>query len=177
MKKAITIIALIITFFLIYFVQVNFFNWFTIAGVKPNLFVIYVLVIGLFVGKKAGAISGFLCGLYIDIINGRFVGISAIMLALIGFLAEYMNKNVSTDNKITIILIVIANTLAYEVAYYIGSIWKLSVSLEMIPFMKILCIEVFYNVMLTIILYPSIQKLGIYLFETFNNKKRLTSYF
>ena len=36
MKKISIIIALIITFFIIYFLQVNIFSTFTIAGVKPN---------------------------------------------------------------------------------------------------------------------------------------------
>lgn len=177
MKKTLTIIGLIIIFFLIYFLQVNFFSWFTIAGVKPNLFVIYVLVIGLFAGKKVGCILGILFGLYIDIINGRIVGISAVMLGAIGFLVEYMDKNVSNDNKITMMLIVAANTVLYELSYYIGFIWKLSVTLEIIPFIKILCIEVFFNIMLTIILYPAIQKFGNYLSELFKKKNFLTAYF
>ncbi len=51
MKKISIIIALIITFFIIYFLQVNIFSTFTIAGVKPNLFIMYVLFIGLFANQ------------------------------------------------------------------------------------------------------------------------------
>ena len=50
MKKAIAIISLIIAFFVIYFLQTNFFTWFTIGGIMPNLFIILVLFIGLFIG-------------------------------------------------------------------------------------------------------------------------------
>ena len=52
MKKALTIIILCITFIFIYLLELNFFSWFTIAGVKPNLFVILTLFIGLYSGKK-----------------------------------------------------------------------------------------------------------------------------
>ena len=52
MKKAITIIILCIVFILIYLLELNFFSWFTIAGVKPNLFVILTLFIGLYSGRK-----------------------------------------------------------------------------------------------------------------------------
>ena len=52
MKKTIAIISLIIAFFVIYFLQTNFFTWFTINGIMPNLFVILVLFIGLFAGRK-----------------------------------------------------------------------------------------------------------------------------
>ena len=51
MKKISIIIALIITFFIIYCLQVNIFSTFTIAGVKPNLFIMYVLFIGLFANQ------------------------------------------------------------------------------------------------------------------------------
>lgn len=58
MKKTLTIIVLCIVFILIYFLQLNFFNWFTIAGVKPNLFVILVLFIGLYTGRKVRRNNG-----------------------------------------------------------------------------------------------------------------------
>lgn len=52
MKKTITIISIILVFFLIYFLQANFFTWFNIAGIMPNLYVILVLFIGLFIKRK-----------------------------------------------------------------------------------------------------------------------------
>ena len=51
MKKTITILCLILIFFLIYFLQANFFTWFNIAGILPNLYVILVLFIGFERGK------------------------------------------------------------------------------------------------------------------------------
>ena len=54
MKKAVSILLMFIAFLIIYFLQVNFFTWFNIAGVMPNLFVVLILVIGLFAGKYAG---------------------------------------------------------------------------------------------------------------------------
>ena len=45
MKKLVINIILVLTFFLIYFLQSNLFTWFKIAGVMPNLFVIYILFI------------------------------------------------------------------------------------------------------------------------------------
>ena len=45
MKKFSIITILIIVFFIIYFLQENIFNAFTIAGIKPNLFIIYYISI------------------------------------------------------------------------------------------------------------------------------------
>lgn len=170
MKKIFTTILLIVIFFVIYFLQVNFFNWFTIAGVKPNLFVIYLIIIGIFAGNKIGGFFGILMGLYIDIINGKYIGISSIALCLIGFLSEYIYKNVSNDNKITIMLIIAVNTAFYELLYYFGSILKLSSPIEILSFSKIIAIEIFFNIILTIIFYQLIQKFGNLLKYTFKNK-------
>ena len=52
MKKPLSIICLILVFFLLYFLQSNVFTWFNIAGIMPNLYVILVLFIGLFVKRK-----------------------------------------------------------------------------------------------------------------------------
>ena len=58
MKKTLTIIILCIVFVLIYLLQINLFNWFTIAGIKPNLFIILALFIGLYSGRKMRTSNG-----------------------------------------------------------------------------------------------------------------------
>lgn len=71
MKKILTIVGLCLTFIIIYFLELNFFSWFTIAGIKPNLFVILVLFIGLYSGRKMGTVFGAIFGFLIDIIRRK----------------------------------------------------------------------------------------------------------
>lgn len=71
MKKVLSIIIIFLTFILIYLLQSNFFNSFTIAGVKPNLFIILALFIGIFIGKIYGGIIGIIFGLLLDIFIGK----------------------------------------------------------------------------------------------------------
>lgn len=104
MKKVLAVLFLIISFFVIYFLQSNFFTWFTIAGIQPNLFVIFILFIGLFAGKKLGLIFGILLGFYIDIVIGRRVGITAIILGLIGLIGEILDKNFSKKVELLLCL-------------------------------------------------------------------------
>ena len=99
MRKIITVIALMIVFFFIYFLQVNVFGTFTIAGIKPNLFVIYVLFIGLFANQTLGISLGVIFGLIIDFLYGKTIGTSAVMLCVIGYLGSYFDKNFSKENK------------------------------------------------------------------------------
>lgn len=177
MKKLISIIAIILIFFVIYFLQANFFNLFSIAGVKPNLFILLMLILGLFAGKKPGIPIGIVLGIVLDILNGKIIGISSIMFVIIVILADIYDKNFSKDNRMTIMVMVISTTIIYEFGIYILSIFKLSINLELISFAKILMIEAIYNALLTIIMYPIIQKLGTLLEENFKEQNILTRYF
>ena len=70
MKKTWIVICLMLSFLIIYLLQSNFFSWFNIAGIRPNLFVILALTTGLFIGKRAGIIFGILFGLSLDFFIG-----------------------------------------------------------------------------------------------------------
>ena len=177
MKKVLAVLFLIISFFVIYFLQSNFFTWFTIAGIQPNLFVIFILFIGLFAGKKLGLIFGILLGFYIDIVIGRRVGITAIILGLIGLIGEILDKNFSKESRVTIMLMMAGSTVIFELGSYIFNVITLDMNLEIVSFIKILLIEVIYNIIIVIIIYPLIQKLGYLLEEVFKTKNILTRYF
>lgn len=173
MRKTIVIIALIITFFIIYFLQANFFSWFTIAGVKPNLFIILTIFISLFAGMKVGIPFGIISGLFLDIIIGKSIGTYAIMLGIIATIGGYFDKNFSKESKLTIMLMVMGSTCIFEIGSYIIQM----IELEIIPFIITLLIEVIYNTILTIILYPLIQKIGYAIEDVFKGQKILTRYF
>ena len=177
MKKFVSILLIIVSFLIIYFIQSNFFTWFTIANVKPNLFVIFILCIGLFAGKKLGLIFGIIFGFFIDVVIGRQIGISGIMLGLIGLLGEYLDKNFSKESRITIMLMIAASTAIYEIGGYIFNIIALDINVEILQFIRILIIEVIYNLLITIVIYPLIQKIGHALEEVFKTKNILTRYF
>lgn len=177
MKKTLIIIALIITFLIIYFLQANFFSWFTIATVKPNLFIIFVLFISLFAGYKVGISFGIISGLFLDIIIGKNIGTTALMLGVIGAIGGYFDKNFSKESKLTIILMVLGSTFIYEIGIYIIQIMRLSINVEILPFLIKLSIEAIYNMILTIILYPLVQKTGYRIENTFKGNNVLTRYF
>ena len=70
MKKTIINIILVLITFIIYFLQSNFFSWFTIAGIMPNVFIILVLFIGLFASRTMGTAYGAAIGLFLDFTIG-----------------------------------------------------------------------------------------------------------
>ena len=177
MNKLKGVLIIILLFLILYFFQINFFSWFTIRGIMPNLFVILALFIGLFVGKKIGGICGLAFGIILDVLVGKSIGFVGIFLGAIGLLGEYFDKNFSKDSRVTIILMTAGVTILFEVCMYVVNILKFDVELELIPFIITLMVETIYNVFIVIILYPGMKKLGYYLENIFKGKKLLTRYF
>ncbi len=177
MRKAIVIIGIFITFLITYFLQANFFSWFTIAGIKPNLFIILGLFISLFLGVKIGIAYNLFLGLFLDMILGKNLGTYAIMLTVIAILGSYFDKNFSKDSRLTIMLMVMASTLIFEVGSYILSMMILNINVEVLYFIKILVIEIIYNAIITIIIYPGVQIVGYKIEDIFKGQKILTRYF
>ena len=177
MKKFIINIIIIITFVIIYILHSNLFTWFKIAGVMPNLFVIFVLFIGLYANKYMGVTYGIIFGLLLDLFLSRNIGISAIMLGIVGIIGVMFDKNFSKENRITLIVMVILSTIVFETGEYLVSFFINKFDLEIITFIQILLIECLYNSILTIILYPLIQNLGNRVETEYKGNKILTRYF
>lgn len=143
----------------------------------PNLFVIFVLFIGLFYSKIAGVVYGIVFGILLDFFIGRKIGLSGIMLGAVGLIGGIFDKNFSKENRFTIMMMVAVCTAIYETSLYLigGAIYHYSY--EMITFIKIIMIECLYNILITIILYPIIQNLGYKIEDVYKGDKILTRYF
>ena len=178
MKKTVMVICFILIFIIIYLLQANLFAWFNLAGVKPNLFIILVLIIGLFAGKGIGITFGILFGFILDLLMGRNIGISIAMLGITGFIGGYLNKNFSKDSRITMITMIAATTLIYEIGIILLNFFINQTQISLWYIIKNLLIETIYNSIITIIIYPLILRFGYIVQDTFNkNNKMFTRYF
>lgn len=177
MKKFFINVILILVGFAIYFLQSNFFSWFTIASIMPNIFVIFVLFIGLFGSRSMGAIYGSLIGIILDLLFEEKVGVNLIGFVLIGVIATIFNKNFSKDSRITIMFMVLGTTVIFEVVTFFINFVLYSVNVEMFNFVIVLMIEVIYNILITIVVYPLMQKFGYYMENQYKGNKILTRYF
>lgn len=177
MKKTWIVICLILSFLIIYLLQSNFFSWFNISGVKPNLFVVLVLVTGLFIGRRAGILFGVLFGISLDFFISKSIGISAVMLGIIGFIGGYLDKSFSKDSRITMITIIAITTFLYEIGIITFNYFINGAQLPVLYVIKTLIIELIYNSIITIIIYPLIMKLGYRIEENFKENRILTRYF
>ena len=92
-------------------------------------------------------------------------------------LAAIFDKNFSKDSRMTIMVMVVVATAIFETISYLLSYIFISTNIEMINFIKILVIEMLYNLILTIIIYPLLQKFGYYIENEYKGNTILTRYF
>ncbi|MGN1301325.1 MAG: rod shape-determining protein MreD [Clostridia bacterium] len=151
----------------------NFFTWFNIAGVMPNLFVMLIMVIGLFMKKKSGFIFGIIFGLLIDLFVGVRIGINAIALAVVGLCAEALDKSFSKDNRITVMFLTCILTVLAEVIVYALQILFCGTNLQVLEFTKVIAIEVLYNAILIAVIYPLFWAFGSKIEDDFTNNRLL----
>lgn len=177
MKRARIILYFVIAYFLIYFLQTNFFSWFTIRGVQPNLFVFLILLIGLNTNSRVGQVVGFIIGLFTDFLYSNSIGISAILFMLIGYSGEFLQKRFPKNSKITLIIMSSITTGVYELLRVCYRYMFYSSHMGFIQFIITLSIELLFNALLIIILYPIINKFGIFVDDTFNGNDTITKYF
>lgn len=177
MKKAIIHISITMLFVIIYLIQTTLFTNLTIAGVMPNILIILMLYIGLYMGRSIGAIYGIIFGIFIDLWIGKNLGITSVALAGIGILGGIFDKNFSKDSRITVLLMGAICTIIYEVAIILIQNILIGLNLEVIEFIKILAIEVIYNVILISILYPIMKITGYEVENEVKGDKILTRYF
>ena len=104
----------------------------------PNIVVILALFIGLFIGRSRGIIYGIIYGIFMDLWIGKNIGITSVCLAIVGIIGGTFDKNFSKDSRIVILLIGAFCTIVYEVLLYVLQGVFFQISVEVIPFLKIL---------------------------------------
>lgn len=177
MKKVLIHISLIITFIIIYLLQTIFFSNFTIAGIMPNIFVILMLFIGLYMGRTMGVIYGIIYGIFIDFWIGKNLGFTSVSLAVVGLMCGFFDKTLSKDSRITVLLMGIISTIIYEIVLYTMQFMFLKINLEVFNFIKILFVEVIYNMLIIIIIYPLMKNIGYEIENEIKGNRILTRYF
>jgi len=105
LRKILGYLIITLIFITTYFLQINIFNNLTIFNIKPNLFIIFITILGMFLCKNLGFMLGVIYGLWLDILIGTNLGIYALCLGLIGYLARtfyckiYKRKQINSNDS------------------------------------------------------------------------------
>lgn len=128
-------------------------------------------------GHSIGITYGVIFGLILDLLIGKRIGITSIGLGIVGIIATKLDKNFSKDSRITVMVMVIFVTAIYEIISYVLQYILIGINVELVQFIRILLIELIFNAILTIIIYPIIQMTGYDIENEFKGNRILTRYF
>lgn len=168
MRRKIVVFLLIILFFVL---QNTVFQTLALASVSPNLLLVLTASIGLMRGKKEGLLTGFFCGLLIDIFYGQLLGFYALVYLFIGY-GNGRFHHLFSDEDIKLPMVWIAfSDLAYGLILYFFMFLfrgKFEFSYYLI---HIIVPELIYTIVVMLVLYQIIYRLNHWLEKWDPDKK------
>lgn len=146
--------------------QATWLDCIEIFGIKPNLFLIYIIVICCFCGRIEGAAVGFAFGFALDMIIGRLWGVNALLGMLLGFCIAHFCERVLSDSNFFITLgLVLVGSLIYEIFYYSVSFLRTE-NISFFPsLIKIIIPECGYNLVVSVPIYFIIRRFAKLLYN------------
>lgn len=161
-RRIFVTILLIIACFLI---QTTIINYIALGSIIPNLLIVITSAIGFIRGKKEGMLTGFLCGLLIDIFYSNLIGYEAFIYALIGYGNGYFHS-IFYDEDVKLPLALIAGSeFVYGLIIYVFSFLLRSRFNFSYYFLNIMIPELIYTFLITIFLYQVVLRMNRWLDE------------
>lgn len=146
---------------ILYLLQTTVFQWFSLAGVTPNLLLILTVSIGFMRGQKEGLLVGFFSGLLIDLTFGGVIGVCALIYLIIGYLNGYANKIfVKDDFTIPFILIGVSEFIYFFLYYTLEFLLRGRLNIIYYLF-HIGLPKMVYTVVVAIFLYRLLNKINL----------------
>ena len=150
MKRIICSFVMMIIF---YIIQTTIFNKITVAGIKPNVVIILVVLIGYKYGKIPGMLMGFFMGLFLDLTESDYIGYYSLIYLIIGYLVGFSNKLYTNDSTLIPLGLVGASDFMLNFLIFItGFLLRNRLDLPYYM-MRIILPEVVYTIIVSVLLY------------------------
>jgi len=153
----------IILFFIIlcgFVFQTTLFQALSFGGISPNILIIITVSYGFMYGKKCGMVTGFLCGLLMDLFYGDVLGFYALVyLYIVSANGVFHSIFYKDDIKLPLVLI-LASDFVYSFTCYV-LLYLLRSRFDIIFYLKhVILPEVVYTIFVTVFIYPCILLLN-----------------
>ncbi|MFQ3675930.1 MAG: rod shape-determining protein MreD [Endomicrobiia bacterium] len=132
MKKNLTIFATIL-FLILSDIIIS--KYFTIYNLKPNLWLIYILFVSLFLGHTDAVLLGFFCGMILDILHMTIFGVNTFVLTTIGYLFGWLFKRINESLlKVQLLTLFLGSILYLGLIFIVSKLFSISISFSYITF-------------------------------------------
>ena len=153
----------IILFFIIlcgFVFQTTLFQALSFGGISPNILIIITVSYGFMYGKKCGMVTGFLCGLLMDIFYGDVLGFYALVYLYIGAANGVFHSIFYQDDIKLPLVLILASDFVYSFTCYV-LLYLLRSRFDIIFYLiHVILPEVVYTIFVTVFIYPCILLLN-----------------
>lgn len=116
-----TIVYIILSFFIGLLLETTVFSRLSIYGAKPDFILILIVLIALKKGPMTGQIFGFIGGLMQDCLSYGVLGVQAMVKAITGFGSGFLKNKLEENNFLLIMILVFIVTI---VSGFLGALAK-----------------------------------------------------
>ncbi|MBQ8185129.1 MAG: rod shape-determining protein MreD [Lachnospiraceae bacterium] len=157
MRRKIAVALLIIICFIL---QNTVFQALSLASVSPNLLLVVTASLGLMRGEKEGLVTGFFCGLLLDIFYGSILGFYALVYLTIGYANGIFHRLfLDEDIKLPMVWIALSDLIYGLLIYFFQFVFRGKFEFGYY-FIHIIVPELIYTVVVTLVLYWLIRRLN-----------------
>ena len=104
-------------FLIVFLIETNFIDLISIKGITPNIILIFLLFISLKENQTTSTITGFVAGLFQDVLSFNLIGISSLTNSIACFLGSYFDKTKSSSSIPYLALVFFVVTIIYDRIY------------------------------------------------------------
>lgn len=176
MKKTVITGTIILITIVLLMLQLSIFNNLRLFNVKPNLFLILLTSLVVYTNKKTTYVFFILTGIILDLLLGGMIGITSISMLISSIIIMSFKNILTKKNMANFLLFILIVTIFYELVYNLIRIGLTNTSFD-IYILKIISIESIYNILISIIIYPIIEKIGNEIYPEYKKSNILTKYF
>lgn len=176
MKKTVITGTIILITIVLLMLQLTIFNNLRLFNVKPNLFLILLTSLIVYTNKKTTYVFFILTGIILDLLLGGMIGITSISMLISSIIIMSFKNILTKKNMENFLLFILIVTIFYELVYNLIRIGLTNTSFD-IYILKIIAIESIYNMLISIIIYPIIEKIGNEIYPEYKKSNILTKYF
>ena len=157
MKRKIVVFCMIVIGFLL---QTTVFQRLSIASISPNILVILTSAFGFMRGRKEGMWIGLICGLFMDIFFGTFLGFYGLVYMYIGYCNGFFRKRFFPDDIKLPIVLIAGSDLSYSLLVYVF-LFFLRGKFEFLYYLiHIILPELVYTILIAVFFYTIILKMN-----------------
>lgn len=147
-------IIVLIQIVLCFLLQSSVFSYFELAGVVPDIALIFIVAVAYKNGQIPAMTVGMLLGLLYDVCFGDVIGISALLYLVIGFLAGFSHKIYDKRDLVIPLVTIAVGEFLYSFFYYVFEFLLRNRTALGYYMPNVILPRIVYTVAVAVIIYP-----------------------